>query len=55
MNYLKAKAKLDAYLEANWTYLKEDWADLLDKCSQAINDCLDIGLTGENDGEDDGP
>ena len=49
MNYLEAKAKLAAYLEANWTYLDGDWANLLDKCFQAIVDCLDMGLNGEGD------
>ena len=49
MNYLEAKEKLAAYLEANRTYLNGEWAELMDKCFQAIVDCLDMGLDGEGE------
>ena len=52
MNYTIAAAKLQEYLTIYWPDLEQEWGDVLDTAYQALNDCLEMGLTNaDNDDE----
>ena len=47
MNYVEAREKLVEHLN---TWKPEgEIAEVLDKCHQALNDCLEMGLDGEGE------
>ena len=52
MNYTIAAVKLQEYLALYWPDLDQEWGDVLDTAYQALNDCLEMGLTNaDNDDE----
>jgi hypothetical protein len=48
MDYAEAKKKLGEYLKKNYTTLDQPWDAVFDKAYQALGDCLERGLTGED-------
>ena len=51
MYYDEALKVLGEYLETYWKDLDESWGNVLSAAYQALQDCVDVGFTGE-DGRD---